>query len=155
HILSAGRPRWAAQLCKMAAADAYKKNSDIISIGHINAIMFAYGKYRLSDLCKEHSHQCSQLKHVIESFRNGQKAYRSDDLLSYIEKKVISNTNDPISIEDVTATTPLDIAHFLYRIGFITLDDNSFDNGESFIRFEDVPDLLIPSNYNSNDLWAI
>lgn len=155
HILSAGRPRWAAQLCKMAAADAYKKNSDIISIGHINAIMFAYGKYRLSDLYKEHSHQCPQLKHVIESFRNGQKAYRSDDLLSYIEKKVISNTNDPISIEDVTATTPLDITHFLYRIGFITLDDNSFDNGESFIRFEDVPDLLIPSNYNSNDLWAI
>ena len=49
----------------------------------------------------------------------------------------------------------LDIAHFLYRIGFITLDDDSFDNGKSFIRFEDIPDLLIPSNYNPNDIWAI
>lgn len=155
HILSAGRPRWAAQLCKMAASDAYKKSSDMISIGHINAIMFDYGKYRLSDLYKEHTHQCPQLKHVIESFRNGQKAYKSSDLLTYIEEKVISNMTTPISIEDIAVTTPLDIAHFLYRIGFITLDDNSFDTGESFIRFEDIPDLLIPSNYNPNDLWAI
>jgi hypothetical protein len=155
HILSAGRPRWAAQLCKMAANDAYKKSSEKISIGHINAIMFDYGKYRLSDLYKEHTHQCPQLKHIIESFRNGQKAYKSSDLLSYIKEKVISNVSTPISIEDVDITTPLDIAHFLYRIGFITLDDDSFDTGESFIRFEDVPDLLIPSNYNPNDLWVI
>lgn len=155
HILSAGRPRWAAQLCKMAAADAYKKNTDMISIGHINAIMFSYGKYRLSDLYKEHTHQCPNLKHVIESFRNGQKAYKSDNLLSYIEEKVISTSNNSISIEDIAVATSLDIAHFLYRIGFITLDDSSFDNGESFIRFEDVPDLLIPSNYNPDDLWVI
>lgn len=155
HILSAGRPRWAAQLCKMAANDAYRKNNDKIAIGHINDVMFDYGKYRLSDLYKEHNHQCGQLKHIIESFRNGKKSYTSDELMDYINAKILENVANPISIENIAADNPLDIAHFLYRIGFITLDDKSFDNGDSFIRFEDVPDLLIPSNYNPKDIWAI
>ena len=38
---------------------------------------------------------------------------------------------------------------------WLFIDDDSFDNGESFIRFEDIPDLLIKSNYNPDDIWAI
>ena len=155
HILSAGRPRWAAQLCKMAAKDAYKKNNDKLSIGHFNYVMFDYGKYRLSDLYKEHNHQCNQLKSIIESFRNGKKAYLSNELLAVINDKILKNSAEPIIIEGLEINDSLAIAHFLYRVGFITLDDDSFDNGESFIRFEDIPDLLIPSNYNPDDLWAI
>lgn len=155
HILSAGRPRWAAQLCKMAAGDAYRKNNDKISIGHIDAVMFDYGKFRLSDLYKEHNHQCGQLKTIIESFRNGKNAYTSSELIDYIEKKILSVYPNEIAIEDVQIKKPLDIAHFLYRIGFITLDDPSFENGESYIRFEDIPDLLIPANFNPTDIWAI
>ena len=75
--------------------------------------------------------------------------------MDYINAKILENVANPISIENIAADNPLDIAHFLYRIGFITLDDKSFDNGDSFIRFEDVPDLLIPSNYNPKDIWAI
>lgn len=155
HILSAGRPRWAAQLCKMAAMDAYRKNNDRISIGHVDAVMFEYGKFRLSDLYKEHNHQCSQLKTVIESFRNGKTTYTSLDLVEFIKKKLLSAQSDSITIEDALVKEPIEIAHFLYRIGFITLDDPSFHNGESYIRFEDIPDLLIPSNYNPTDIWAI
>lgn len=155
HILSAGRPRWAAQLCKMAAEDAYKKNNDKITIGHVNAVMFNYGKFRLSDLYKEHSHQCSQLKMIIESFRDGNNAYTSSELLKYIEERILSVYPDGITIENNTVKKPLDIAHFLYRIGFITLDDPTFETGESYIRFEDIPDLLIPANYNPSDFWAI
>lgn len=155
HILSAGRPRWAAQLCKMAAKDASKKNVDKIGVGNLNNIMFDYGKYRLSDLYKEHKHQCNQLTHIIESFRNGRKAYTSDVLLAFIQANIISSAEEPIVIENVPIKEPLDIAHFLYRIGFITLDDGSLNRGHSFIRFEDVPDLLIPSNYNSSDKWAV
>lgn len=155
HILSAGRPRWAAQLCKMAANDAYKKNNDKISIGHIDFIMFDYGKFRLSDLYKEHGHQCNQLKHIIESFRNGKKKYNTSDLLNFIETHIMVTAPDEIIIENVAIKSPLDIAHFLYRTGFITLNDTTFDNGVSFIRFEDIPDLLIPSNVNENDIWVI
>lgn len=155
HILSAGRPRWAAQLCKMAAADAYKKNSSLIGIGHFNYVMFDYGKFRLSDLYKEHIHQCPQLKGLIESFRNGNTSYTSKELLNFIESKVADFANGTIDIEGISVDSSMEIAHFLYRIGFITLDDNTFETGESFIRFEDIPDLLIPANYNENDLWTI
>lgn len=155
HILSAGRPRWAAQLCKMAANDAYKKNNDKISIGHINFIMFDYGKFRLSDLYKEHGHQCAQLKHIVESFRNDKKKYRTGELLDFIESRIVKPFTGNIIIEDSIITDPLDIARFLYRIGFITLNDTTFDNGVSFIRFEDIPDLLIPSNINISDIWAV
>ena len=117
--------------------------------------MFDYGKYRLSDLYKEHNHQCNELTHIIESFRNSSKAYTSDELLDFIQTKIISGADKPIVIENVPIKAPLDIAHFLYRIGFITLDDNSLNKGHSFIRFEDVPDLLIPSNYNPSDKWVV
>lgn len=155
HILSAGRPRWAAQLCKMAANDAYKKNNDKISIGHIDFIMFDYGKFRLSDLYKEHGHQCSQLKHIIESFRNGNKKYKTSELLNFIATHIMKTVPNEIIIENVVIKSPLDIAHFLYRTGFITLNDTTFNNGVSFIRFEDIPDLLIPSNVNEDDIWVI
>ena len=113
------------------------------------------GKYRLSDLYKEHNHQCDQLKNIIESFRNGRKAYKTSELIDFLDEKFLKPVDNPIFIENVKVNSALDIAHFLYRIGFITLDDDSFDNGKSFIRFEDIPDLLIPSNYNPNDIWAI
>ena len=80
---------------------------------------------------------------------------KDDEALDKCEQYILENVANPISIENIAADNPLDIAHFLYRIGFITLDDKSFDNGDSFIRFEDVPDLLIPSNYNPKDIWAI
>lgn len=155
HILSAGRPRWAAQLCKMAAGDAYRKNNDRISIGHINYVMFDYGKFRLSDLYKEHTHQCNQLKIIIESFRNGQKTYTTEELLSFINQKILEPQHEIITIEEANISDALDIAHFLYRIGFITLDDDTYETGESFIRFEDLPDLLSPANVNPSDNWAI
>ena len=56
HILGAGRPRWAAQLCRIAAEDAYEKQRERIATGNINYAMIEYGKYRMADLYKEHKH---------------------------------------------------------------------------------------------------
>src|SRR5690606_24609093 len=75
HILSGGRPRWAAQLCKLAAKDAYKKNNSIISINHVSSVLVDYGKARLSDLYKEHNHQCNSLREIIETFSGGKTLY--------------------------------------------------------------------------------
>ena len=116
--------------------------------------MFKYGSFRLTDLYKEHGHQCADLKKIIESFRNGKTVYTSDQLLAFIRDNILSRFKD-IVIENKTTVNALDIAHFLYRIGFITLDDDSFENGSSYIRFEDIPDLLIEANYDPEDLWAV
>jgi hypothetical protein len=39
HILSGGRPRWAAQLCKLAGQDAFSKSANLIGNGHIDAVL--------------------------------------------------------------------------------------------------------------------
>lgn len=56
NILSAGRPRWMAQLCRMAGLHAAKRNRWRISITDINEIMSKFARSRLDDLYKEHVH---------------------------------------------------------------------------------------------------
>lgn len=91
HILGAGRPRWAAQLCKIAANDAYNKQKDKISTGNINFAMAEYGKYRMADLYKEHNHQCESLEMVIEIFRNGRRSYNTGELLELLKERIIDS----------------------------------------------------------------
>ncbi|MDY2700207.1 MAG: hypothetical protein SOV61_11740 [Lachnospiraceae bacterium] len=154
HILSAGRPRWAAQLCKLAAKDAYTKFNFLIGNGNINFAMNEYGKYRLADLYKEHSHQCAELEVIIESFRNNKIEYRSFELIKHIDEHILSIV-PKFTIDNVDISDALHIAKFLYRIGFITLRNDEFNKAAGFTRFEDAPNLLIPANYNESDLWVV
>lgn len=156
HILSAGRPRWAAQLCKLAAKDAYRSMSSLITVNHIHDVMQAYGKFRIDDLYKEHRHQCAVLKDIVESFSGGMKRYDTARLLDHIGDKIIRKIGVP-NIDGVTATDgPLMVAHFLFRCGFISARDDSDPGGLSFIHFEDRPNLLT-SNMNLDDglVWEI
>lgn len=91
HILGAGRPRWAAQLCRIAAEDAYNKQKDKIGSGNINFAMTEYGRYRMADLYKEHRHQCEQLEMIIEIFRDGPRSYSSIELIDLINETIIKN----------------------------------------------------------------
>lgn len=154
HILSAGRPRWASQLCKLAAKDAYQKSIALIGTGNINYAMTQYGIMRLSDLQKEHSHQCNKISEIIESFRNGKREYRYDELIEHINNKIINNTNN-ICIDNTLTNEALTIAKFLYRIGFITLRNNEFERAEGFTHFEEAPDILIETNIDHNALWIV
>lgn len=154
HILSAGRPRWTAQLCKLAAKDAYSKNHACISNGNINFAMNEYGKYRLADLYKEHNHQCASLEDIIESFRSRKIEYRSMDLICHINENVLSIINK-VKIDNGETDDAMCIAKFLYRIGFITLRNDEYNKAAGFTRFEDSPNLLIPTNFNKDDLWIV
>lgn len=142
HILSAGRPRWAAQLCKLGGRDAFDKAATHISLGHIRAVLRAYGQLRISDLYKEHRHQCSVLQEIVEAFSGGPHRYTSETLLDYIADKVIKRIGIP-TIDGIKAEAgSMSIAHFLFRIGFIAARDESDITGLGFIRYEDRPNLL-------------
>lgn len=155
HILSAGRPRWAAQLCKIAAKDAYSKQKDYIATGNINFAMNEYGRYRISDLYKEHKHQCEQLEMVIEIFRNGKHAYSSIELLEYIRERLIDrNKKIYIDLKD-EACDEYKIAKFLYRIGFITLRNDDYNKALGLTRYEDDPYLFSEYNVEESQIWEI
>ncbi|MEX0178931.1 MULTISPECIES: P-loop ATPase, Sll1717 family [unclassified Stenotrophomonas] len=150
HILSGGRPRWAAQLCKMAARDASAKSATRISIGHIKAILRNYGTLRISDLYKEHRHQCESLQAIIESFSGGRKRYTTTELLDHIGEKIVVRGGIP-KIDGVSsARGSLSIANFLFRCGFICARNEDDSAGLGFVRYEERPNLL-SSDLNLDD----
>lgn len=156
HILSAGRPRWAAQLCKLAGRDAFNKTATHISIGHIRAILRAYGQLRVNDLYKEHRHQCAVLQDMVESFSGGPHRYTTSALLEHIADKIIRRIGTP-KIDGITAEMgPISVAHFLFRTGFIAARDESEATGLGFIRYEERPNLLTTdANLDDGLPWEI
>jgi len=98
HILSAGRPRWATQLCRMSGRRAHKVRSDRISMGDVRSVLGDYGAYRLSDMYKEHRHQCPQLEHILETFTGGPAQYTTAQLLEKIQRDIIRKSA-PITID--------------------------------------------------------
>ncbi|ATG90489.1 P-loop ATPase, Sll1717 family [Methylomonas koyamae] len=156
HILSAGRPRWAAQLCKLAGQDAFNKNANLISKGHITSVLRRYGELRIADLYKEHRHQCEHLEDLIEAFSGGPKKYITKELLSYLTDKVITPSGMP-KIDGISAEAgSMSVAHFLYRIGFITARDENDSTGLGFVSFDQRPNLLTTKqNLDDGLTWEI
>lgn len=155
HILSAGRPRWAAQLCRLAAADAYNKQKEKISIGNINFAMTEYGRYRMADLYKEHRHQCEQLEIIIEIFREGSSSYSSTKIIEIIHEKLIARGKKIYIDGEGDACNEYQIGKFLYRIGFITLRNDEYNKALGLTRYEDDPYLFSEYNIDEHQQWEI
>lgn len=156
HILSAGRPRWAAQLCKLAGNDAFQKNANLISMGHIRSVLKNYGQFRIADLYKEHRHQCARLEEIIESFSGGRRRFTTDQLLQAITDKIVRRGGIPIIDGIPAANGSRTVAHFLFRIGFITARDEEDRTGLGFVRFEDRPNLLSTNvNLDDSHSWEV
>lgn len=156
HILSAGRPRWAAHLCKLAAKNAVSKGYAIITINSISNVMEKYGHSRLMDLYKEHAHQCPKIKSIIEAFSSGPKRYTTHELFYRITDKIIRLEGLP-EIDGIERSgDSLYIAHFLYRIGFIQARDDDDKTGLGFIKYEERPSLLTSrANLDDGHDWEI
>ena len=156
HILSAGRPRWAAQLCKLAGRDAFGKSANVISLGHVSSVLRTYGQLRVNDLYKEHRHQCAILQDIVESFSGGPRRYTTDALLDHIADKIVKRFGSP-TIDGITVEKgALSVAHFLYRCGFIAARDEGDPTGLGFVRFEERPNLLATrANLDDGMNWEI
>lgn len=156
HILSAGRPRWAAQLCKLAGKDAFEKQANRITISNTRFVLQKYGQLRIADLYKEHRHQCDRMEELIESFSGGQKKYTTDQLLSYITDRIIIPRGLP-KIDGIAAEAgSTSVAHFLFRIGFIAARDEADPSGLTFVRYEQRPNLLsTKANLDDSLTWEI
>jgi hypothetical protein len=111
-------------------------------MGHIKAVLRNYGQFRVSDLYKEHRHQCPTLQNIIESFSGGAYRFSTNELLEHIQDKIINKIGTP-EIDGINANNgPLSVAHFLFRCGFIAARDETDVTGLGFVRFEERPNLL-------------
>lgn len=151
HTYSAGRPRWALQLCKMAADEAMKVNQHSstqqrIKFGHIKQVLEEYGQFRLDDATREHIHQCENISLIVNTFSSQRYRYNTSQLLRFIKDSILNNMDVLVDSENIDE--PHQLARFLFKIGFI-IGAKHDGNGFDYSTFEDKPDLL--QNYSNMD----
>ena len=160
RVLGGGRPRWIAQLCRQAGSAAGKDKAAVIGVQHINQVMGEFGARRLSDLYKEHGHQFTDLKRLVESFSGGPRRYATAELLQRVQQHYLALT-PPEKIPPVDGTPYRDaqqLAHFLFKCGFVNGNnraDASLDRPE-FVSYDNRPDLLeVDTNPDDGLAWEI
>ena len=114
-----------------------------------------YGAARLADLYKEHRHQCKNIDQLIEAFSGGQTKFTTPELLEVIQDRLVKEIGLPEIDGNDGVQDTLGVAHFLFRIGFISARDEA-QLPLGFVIFEDRPNLLT-SALNPDDglLWEI
>jgi hypothetical protein len=160
RVLAGGRPRWIAQLCRMAGANAARDGRDRIGIHHVTQAMGEFGRRRLADLYKEHHYQFADLRRLVESFATGPRRYATDELLRRIDEQYVRRTgaaNVP-PVDGVPFRDSLQLARFLFKCGFI--NGNNADRATlavpEFVAYEARPDLLeADTNLDDGMGWEI
>ncbi len=119
HILSAGRPRWSLQLCRLAVQYSMRLKSDnkpkIINFFLLTKILKNYGRLKLIDMIREHNHQCKQIEDVLYTFVTQNKIFTKTKLLNFIRIQLVDNTNIFLDNSDKKANEE-EIANFLFQV---------------------------------------
>lgn len=159
RILGAKRPRWISQLCRLSAEAAAERDVKRVGIQEINHILSDFGRLRVNDIYKEHSHQFSHLQKLIETFTRGKKRYNTEELLVKIETGFIDRIGKGSvgQIDGEDYIRPLQIAHLLYRVGFILLREiPNLGSPPRFIDYDERPELLTDPSLSYDDyIWEV
>jgi hypothetical protein len=154
YTLSYHRPRWAIQLCKLAQEEAIQEKQGLITKKHIDSVWGEYGRKRINDLISEHKHQCREVEELINGFRGAERRMTRDQLIIWITNH-IANHLTPI-IEGKSVKASLDIAHFLFRLGFIVARAEKENEKYEHYFFADMPDFLSSrTNQDFSVIWEI
>ncbi|WP_421301609.1 P-loop ATPase, Sll1717 family [Aeromonas veronii] len=155
HVYSGGRPRWAAQLCRLAGQETVRTGtSKVIKFGSIKQVLESYGRFRLDDVSREHRHQCEAITDIVNAFSKQPSVFTTHSLISFIDSKILSNMS--IQIDSNPVNTALDVARFLFRIGFILGYDREESGNPEYYQFEEKPDLLKNyANLDSGMRWIV
>jgi energy-coupling factor transporter ATP-binding protein EcfA2 len=140
YTLSYERPRWGIQLCKLAKESAIRNRDVLIGKNNIDEVWGSYGTKRIDDLVAEHKHQCQDVKELLNGFRGAHRLMTRDELFSWINKRI--STHMDIRIEGKSTRNPMEIARFLYRLGFILARSDSPDGNYEHYRIDQMPDFL-------------
>ena len=141
HTLSKQRPRWVVELCKVSAARAAKRDSRIIEKRDVLAELDEFGKRRIQDTVAEFRAQCPEIGELLAAFNREKEEYATDELLDLIQRKILDHAKPRISGVIATAR-PLDVAAFLFEVGFFFGRRDYADGTYDHITFSDRPSLL-------------
>ena len=155
YTLAYGRPRWGIQLCKLSQDIALTNDHDKITQRDIEMAWVDYGKRRISDLQSEHKHQCNQIVDIVNAFRDQKALMTREEIIKVISDNIVSRSKGGIIIDGKKTTSSMDIAAFLFRIGFIVARASDSDNYYHHF-FENNPNLFSNRYQKDKDyLWEI
>jgi hypothetical protein len=140
YTLSYERPRWAIQLCKLAQEAALRRGAVLIGKEHVDEIWGEYGARRIADLVAEHKHQCPDVNELLTGFRGAVRLMTRDELLRWVKNRICNHLAPRIEGQATRSAT--EIAHFLYRIGFLLARSDHSDDSYEHYRFDQMPDFL-------------
>jgi hypothetical protein len=140
YTLAYERPRWAIQLCKLAQAAAVEDHRELIRREHIDEVWAEYGTKRIKDLVAEHKHQCADVEELLNAFRGCERLLSRDDLFALVRNRILSHVTP--RIDGQSAGSPMVVAHFLYRIGFIMARSDGDDDHYQHYHHSEMPDFL-------------
>lgn len=125
----------------MSGQGAARRDADVIDRADIFKELTAFGKRRIQDTIAEFRSQCPEVEELLAAFMRGNEEYSTAELLSLIEKKILSHLKPKI-FGIIGSAGAMDVAAFLFEIGFFfgrrERDDGHYDH----ITFSDRPSLL-------------
>ena len=154
--LTGHRPRWLVELCKEAGKSASARGSSKIALDDIRSNLDVFGRKRIEDTEAEFKSQCPQIGEIIGAFSRQFDIYSTDELIKSINNRVMQAVN-PVFASHSGKVSALDVAHFLFQIGFIAgRRDFGENNGYDHITFKDSPELLRSrTNVDDGLRWEI
>jgi hypothetical protein len=155
HVYSAGRPRWATQLCRLAGAEARRSGSQNITFGNLKQTLDSYGRIRLDDLTREHRHQCPTISDIVGVFAKQPASYTTTALSVLLQRRVVDIAPPMIDFRETKDS--IQLAQYLYRIGFIlAIGRDTASGNPEYHSYEEMPELLGSSlNVDQGMRWRI
>ncbi len=153
--LSRSRPRWLIELCKEAGKSAAQRGVDKIGLDDIKNKLTTFGNKRVQDTIAEFQAQCPQIESLLSAFSQQPCRYSTDQLIKTIRNRVTNSVNVTI-VGYVGRSSDMDIAHFLFQIGFLTARKDYGDAEYDHFSFAQKPSLLrTATNLDEGMSWEI
>ena len=155
YTLSKHRPRWMVELARVAAGRAERRASPCIEFADINNELAEFGRRRIDDTVAEFKSQCPEIAELLAGFARQPNRLRTDALISVIQKRVLNQVTPKISGVPGDPR-PLDVAHFLFQIGFFYARVDRADGSYEHLVFAQRPGLLKDrTNVDDGVSWEI
>lgn len=155
HTLSKHRPRWLVELCKEAASNLNVSMKSKIGLDDITAVLSAFGQRRIDDAVAEFGSQCPQLSELLSAFSRQNERYTTDELIKTLRNRVMMAVHPQI-VGITSPTSEVQVAHFLFQIGFLTARRDFPDRHYEHLVYAEAPHLLKDrTNLDDGVTWEI
>lgn len=155
YTLSRRRPRWLVELAKYAAKSALKAQRRKINYDDIDDVLPNFSQRRVQDTIAEFRSQCPEIEELLTAFVGEAERATTAELISALKNRVLQGVHPKI-VGIVGKPSPMEVAHFLFQIGFLTARRDLPGGHYEHISYTDNPALLnARTNVDQGFVWEI